>query len=152
MIRRPPRSTLFPYTTLFRWRAGALSRAARGLSGGKLLLGALPPLAAGRALRVAEGMGCAQLHDDADGVLQASVLRLNRLRRGAREIHGGLVRGGEHRLLDGLSPCRRKVSRGLRAVFETPVVGFGQAQDHVGQLRQAVWDRLRSLESMPTSH
>src|SRR6266581_3954865 len=27
MIRRPPRSTLFPYTTLFRSRAGAWSRA-----------------------------------------------------------------------------------------------------------------------------
>src|SRR5256885_15628527 len=26
MIRRPPRSTLFPYTTLFRSRAGALDR------------------------------------------------------------------------------------------------------------------------------
>src|SRR2546426_5159508 len=26
MIRRPPRSTLFPYTTLFRSRAGQLSR------------------------------------------------------------------------------------------------------------------------------
>src|SRR5256885_8806282 len=26
MIRRPPRSTLFPYTTLFRSRAGALER------------------------------------------------------------------------------------------------------------------------------
>src|SRR2546422_7298081 len=29
MIRRPPRSTLFPYTTLFRSRAGALVRALR---------------------------------------------------------------------------------------------------------------------------
>src|SRR6266700_2656454 len=29
MIRRPPRSTLFPYTTLFRSRSRALRRAAR---------------------------------------------------------------------------------------------------------------------------
>src|SRR2546430_7751913 len=29
MIRRPPRSTLFPYTTLFRSRAGRSSRAQR---------------------------------------------------------------------------------------------------------------------------
>src|SRR5258707_4509027 len=29
MIRRPPRSTLFPYTTLFRSRAGAAGRARR---------------------------------------------------------------------------------------------------------------------------
>src|SRR6267142_5688000 len=28
MIRRPPRSTLFPYTTLFRSRAGVCARAA----------------------------------------------------------------------------------------------------------------------------
>src|SRR2546430_10113608 len=28
MIRRPPRSTLFPYTTLFRSRSGAAQRAA----------------------------------------------------------------------------------------------------------------------------
>src|SRR5689334_24000614 len=30
MIRRPPRSTLFPYTTLFRSRARGSGRAARG--------------------------------------------------------------------------------------------------------------------------
>src|SRR2546430_11006661 len=30
MIRRPPRSTLFPYTTLFRSRAAVLRRHARG--------------------------------------------------------------------------------------------------------------------------
>src|SRR3712207_8819050 len=30
MIRRPPRSTLFPYTTLFRSRAGERLRARRG--------------------------------------------------------------------------------------------------------------------------
>src|SRR2546426_5690989 len=32
MIRRPPRSTLFPYTTLFRSVVGALAYAARELS------------------------------------------------------------------------------------------------------------------------
>src|SRR3712207_7099242 len=30
MIRRPPRSTLFPYTTLFRSRGGRLARLRRG--------------------------------------------------------------------------------------------------------------------------
>src|SRR2546429_2258733 len=30
MIRRPPRSTLFPYTTLFRSRAGGLARQRAG--------------------------------------------------------------------------------------------------------------------------
>src|SRR2546425_6077357 len=32
MIRRPPRSTLFPYTTLFRSRVVTLWRVARGLA------------------------------------------------------------------------------------------------------------------------
>src|SRR2546421_11177576 len=31
MIRRPPRSTLFPYTTLFRSRGAMIGRADRGL-------------------------------------------------------------------------------------------------------------------------
>src|SRR2546430_13252543 len=34
MIRRPPRSTLFPYTTLFRSRAAHRGGAARGARGG----------------------------------------------------------------------------------------------------------------------
>src|SRR3712207_7157209 len=33
MIRRPPRSTLFPYTTLFRSRAGDLTRRSPTLAG-----------------------------------------------------------------------------------------------------------------------
>src|SRR2546429_5159047 len=33
MIRRPPRSTLFPYTTLFRSRSDTLSRSARAAHG-----------------------------------------------------------------------------------------------------------------------
>src|SRR5256885_12610544 len=37
MIRRPPRSTLFPYTTLF--RSGAISRAAIGIGRGQASVG-----------------------------------------------------------------------------------------------------------------
>src|SRR3989442_7328599 len=47
MIRRPPRSTLFPYTTLFRSRRGAEPIASlrdRELGRGKRLLGLLPQL------------------------------------------------------------------------------------------------------------
>src|SRR3712207_8612228 len=36
MIRRPPRSTLFPYTTLFRSVRGHVSPARRGLGGGRV--------------------------------------------------------------------------------------------------------------------
>src|SRR2546430_4164626 len=53
MIRRPPRSTLFPYTTLFRSRRGAGQRAPhrgrpfRGRAGTVPQAGRLPPAAAG---------------------------------------------------------------------------------------------------------
>src|SRR2546426_5056639 len=40
MIRRPPRSTLFPYTTLFRSRLGLQGRWARGHAGDAPALGA----------------------------------------------------------------------------------------------------------------
>src|SRR5687767_15489291 len=50
MLRRPPRSTLFPYTTLFRsrWRSsvscsGSFWRTARSTSGGSSVVG--PPFA-----------------------------------------------------------------------------------------------------------
>src|SRR5688572_31120986 len=47
MIRRPPRSTLFPYTTLFRshrtGRGGETSRTGRGYAGGGLEKPAVPP-------------------------------------------------------------------------------------------------------------
>src|SRR5688572_30983756 len=38
MLRRPPRSTLFPYTTLFRSRVGVLGRAALVLGFGAQLV------------------------------------------------------------------------------------------------------------------
>src|SRR2546422_3906514 len=63
MIRRPPRSTLFPYTTLFRSLAGGARRARHGRErrghtrgeAGALLYGALAGRARGRgALRSEE--------------------------------------------------------------------------------------------------
>src|SRR3712207_7865761 len=39
MIRRPPRSTLFPYTTLFRSLIQTIGRAARNLNGMAILYG-----------------------------------------------------------------------------------------------------------------
>src|SRR5256885_13147245 len=41
MIRRPPRSTLFPYTTLFRSVADEIDGRARGIGAGKLDAGSL---------------------------------------------------------------------------------------------------------------
>src|SRR3712207_7645387 len=59
MIRRPPRSTLFPYTTLFRSRAGR--------AGG----GALPGVASPRAQEVAGGGVGAHRHRAERQVLPA---------------------------------------------------------------------------------
>src|SRR2546422_7396078 len=52
MIRRPPRSTLFPYTTLFRSRAVAGGQVSRCCLSGRLLAGFAcrnRPLGAGRS-------------------------------------------------------------------------------------------------------
>src|SRR3712207_8740111 len=49
MIRRPPRSTLFPYTTLFRSRDAPVGAAIRGRRGGVLPRG--EPLQAQRGAR-----------------------------------------------------------------------------------------------------
>src|SRR2546427_9286519 len=45
MIRRPPRSTLFPYTTLFRSPDGPPARRAAGPSGDRLLAVGIQPAA-----------------------------------------------------------------------------------------------------------
>src|SRR3712207_8795551 len=50
MIRRPPRSTLFPYTTLFRSGGGPAAPARRAL-GVEVVLGAALPLRADRPAR-----------------------------------------------------------------------------------------------------
>src|SRR5690348_18173781 len=56
MLRRPPRSTLFPYTTLFRSSAGrAPGPAARSSSSGPLRRRAEGPAAHGFHLSVAAG-------------------------------------------------------------------------------------------------
>src|SRR2546422_8526688 len=42
MIRRPPRSTLFPYTTLFRSRRGSTANMKRFITGALSLIGLAP--------------------------------------------------------------------------------------------------------------
>src|SRR3712207_8345438 len=67
MIRRPPRSTLFPYTTLFRSRPALPDRGSAGPDGGaadgvhlpRLLLRPGAPLRRPRADRPAPGAGAA---------------------------------------------------------------------------------------------
>src|SRR5258707_4293206 len=70
MIRRPPRSTLFPYTTLFRSVVGVevathIGVHAGGLAAGRLDLGRF----AADAVHV--GRGAAQVGDDAGEALDA---------------------------------------------------------------------------------
>src|SRR5688572_32738147 len=48
MMRRPPRSTLFPYTTLFRSRGGG----GAGADGGRLRIGRRAPRGGARRARV----------------------------------------------------------------------------------------------------
>src|SRR3989454_12847252 len=74
MIRRPPRSTLFPYTTLFRARDGPLPRGESGGRPGAALLDRV------RAAAVAAALG-------GDGVL--AVLDPPRRLRQARDARGG---------------------------------------------------------------
>src|SRR3712207_8685212 len=60
MIRRPPRSTLFPYTTLFRSAGGAVGRGAAGrprAARGHLVAG--PPVRGGRRRRCRGDAGAA---------------------------------------------------------------------------------------------
>src|SRR2546429_7120832 len=49
MIRRPPRSTLFPYTTLFRSRPGVVPAKSRRRFGGEPAQNARPPCGTGGA-------------------------------------------------------------------------------------------------------
>src|SRR3712207_7961704 len=59
MIRRPPRSTLFPYTTLFRSSADVLGQRAvdQLLHGLRAIDGVQPPLAGHALQRVAAAIG-----------------------------------------------------------------------------------------------
>jgi len=66
MIRRPPRSTLFPYTTLFRSLADKLVSAGTPLKHGMIVMtGSMVPIqfpAAGdHAIVEVEGLGTAEL-------------------------------------------------------------------------------------------
>src|SRR3712207_8056929 len=80
MIRRPPRSTLFPYTTLFRSRGHGLgAEAGRGLG-----QGAVPPTqvggAEGRGGPAAQGgedKGIERAFDGAPGLADRKSTRLN---------------------------------------------------------------------------
>src|SRR5260221_14418943 len=100
MIRRPPRSTLFPYTTLFRSRDGiaALQGGAAAAGGGRRLIEA----DAGREMRQLHGV-------DAPG-------------RSAAHTGSSCIEGGGHITPDGFSVAGKMLA-GLRVIEET-AAGF----------------------------
>src|SRR6266568_8953622 len=118
MIRRPPRSTLFPYTTLFRARARAQPRRGRGLLADRVLR-------ARSHVQARAGVGAALSVGEPGhaGVLPlARAPRPSRLRGGDRLRHPprhdprapGTVRGGaDPQDRDPLAPPRLYL-RGVR--------------------------------------
>src|SRR3712207_9408896 len=75
MIRRPPRSTLFPYTTLFRSRLPQVIRrsAGRGLDRGRHQHADLVPVADGDGLAAEPAGGAAGRAEVGLGVVEADV-------------------------------------------------------------------------------
>src|SRR2546430_10843085 len=76
MIRRPPRSTLFPYTTLFRSRAAFRTARASSARVGSRISGRTPPSRIGSAeARVREHVVAARLARELDLVHVAGFFR-----------------------------------------------------------------------------
>src|SRR2546426_3719426 len=72
MIRRPPRSTLFPYTTLFRSRLAALLLVLQGLAGGAVPLAhASERLRAPAHVEAQHGAGCVARSEEHTSELQS---------------------------------------------------------------------------------
>src|SRR5437899_8930906 len=96
MIRRPPRSTLFPYTTLFRSRSSAPRRCR-----GAIRRRPRPPAAAGRRSRARSEEHTSELQS-----LRHLVCRLllekkkNERERSLPRVQTTVRDGGEHHLLE----------------------------------------------------
>src|SRR2546429_2849960 len=133
MIRRPPRSTLFPYTTLFRSRRRPRA-AARGLEGGTAQ-GVLRP-----------GTGCAQRAARARGAEGLRAARRAPDRGESAEpaaLGAGLLRGGAGGMLLESGAFRRRALRGsLREAARYPKRQIGRAH---------LWTPLTATTRMPSS-
>src|SRR5256884_1274676 len=98
MIRRPPRSTLFPYTTLFRSVAGVVRDAPEAQPAGEVLLVELevrvvPRIAVRAAPDLERGLRVAEERDrrPAAAARRDPIRRVGRARLGPRHRRGGLV-------------------------------------------------------------
>src|SRR3712207_1538940 len=96
MIRRPPRSTLFPYTTLFRSRVFTVRKEAKAHGTGRLIEGSFHPgdrvavvedviTTGGSALRAVRAVR------DAGGTVAGGLALVDRGEGGRQAIEGGGV-------------------------------------------------------------
>src|SRR2546422_11589047 len=99
MIRRPPRSTLFPYTTLFRSRYHAAARGAPQRGGGD----------AAPCARLSPGLGAGRLWGRAAGRRLVPAGPRHAARASRHRVSAPLV----PRCLRALAPARRTDRRGL---------------------------------------
>src|SRR3712207_8361415 len=77
MRRRPPRSTLFPYTTLFRSRGPRAAPVGGGSGRARPPARADPPLAFGRVARPVTFLSDYGLADEFVGVVHAVIARIS---------------------------------------------------------------------------
>jgi len=166
MIRRPPRSTLFPYTTLFRSDAGGQFSCTRRGDHRQGLAGRAPPGRRRHVGRDARGRGAH--HDPAAlrrGLLHGVLAAAGNSVDGAR--HFGACRAGESRLRSraGVEPLRhphhlhraghhrhRRHGAELHRRGPGPVGGSGPARP-VGYRRGRLrGDRVSGLARRPLRH
>src|SRR5258708_15405628 len=101
MIRRPPRSTLFPYTTLFRSEAvQQLRRGGALLEGGSIVGGGFPPMALPGVGRAEEDAPLPRGLGGTKGGERAVLTALRELGPGQVDHDGGAVRGETKRVLE----------------------------------------------------
>src|SRR3712207_9435821 len=88
MRRRPPRSTLFPYTTLFRSRGPRAAPVGGGSGRARPPARADPPLAFGRVARPVTFLSDYGLADEFVGVVHAVIARISPEARVIDLAHG----------------------------------------------------------------
>src|SRR5256885_14430775 len=103
MIRRPPRSTLFPYTTLFRSLGGRVRRVLRTARRSLRPLGA--PRVAGGAARTGAG------HPGGEGAARSGTVRAGLVRDGRGARRRVLRRRGGRRGADCVGAPAREAGR-----------------------------------------
>src|SRR5260370_3200242 len=122
MIRRPPRSTLFPYTTLFRSLATTMEIAQRCVFRPRTLAPILPRFAAGRGRRSAEASSGAHVaHPNQDASEAAEGQELCRAARSGLEQR--LARYGTA-TAQSVEDYRERLEFELRVIVDMHYAGY----------------------------